>query len=128
MLATKAWIYGKLAALPGLLAIVGDASHISDAWPDIVELFPMVIYTDSDQADDEYADNMPKASVQEFSIDIFTKLDTATTTQIALPIATFFAGFFFSCLKNGEVPDVAMDVRHRVLRYRRELFPTNLNE
>jgi hypothetical protein len=128
MLPTKAWIFGKLSALPGLLAVVGDASHISDMRPDIIEVFPMVIFTDEDQHDEEYSDNMPKASMQKFKIEIFSKLDLATTTAIATPIATFFTGLFFSCDSNGEVPDPVMDVRHRVLHFSRELFATNLNE
>lgn len=126
MLATKAWIYGQVSAYAPLLTVVGSDDRVVDARPEIIESFPLVVLTDEDQRDTEYADNVPFGSMVRVKADIFTDMESATTTAIATPLCALFLSLGFHCSGNGEVPDPSPDVRHRVLRFSREVFPSDV--
>jgi hypothetical protein len=126
MLNSKADLYGKLSTDAGLLAVIGSSNNITDAWGETIESFPLVIYQDDDQKDGEFADNMPTMSRVRYRIDIFTKLDLATTSVIGQQVARFFRDAFFTCGTNGEVQDPTEGVRHRVMRFSRELFTSDI--
>jgi hypothetical protein len=126
MINYKSWIYNKLSTDSGLLAIIGSTNNISDSWPETFESFPLVIYQDENQSDWEYRDNLPSGSDIRFKIDIFTKIDGPTTTEIAIEIARIFRDLFWNCGTNGETPDQNEGVRHRVMRFSRALFPTEI--
>jgi hypothetical protein len=123
MLALKSWVYGKISTDSALLALIGDTSHITDAWPEVFTVFPMVIYQDDNQQDWEWADNTPSGTSARIRVDIFTKLDGPTTTQIGMEVARIFRTNLFNCGTNGEVPDPTEGVRHRVMRFNRAFFP-----
>lgn len=126
MLMTKAWIYGKMSVDAGILAAVGSTDNIVDAWPEQFLTFPLIVYQDDNQADGEFADNKPTMSKQRFRIDIFQKIDKGTTSAIGSAVALFFKDLFFTCGTNGEVQDVTEGVRHRVMRFSRELFTSDI--
>ena len=126
MLATKPWIYGKMANDSALIALLGSTDNITDAWPEVFTIFPMVIYTEDNQSDWEWRDNTPSGSDCRIKIDIFTKLDGPTTTNIGINIARIMGGLSFGCGKNGEVPDQTEGVRHRVMRFNRALVTSNI--
>ena len=127
MLKSKAWLYGQLSTYAPLLALVGTSDRISDTRPEIIRLFPCVVILDENQRDREYADNRPIMSEQIYKIDIFTRVDLVTTTDIGIAVADFFDSVFFHCLSNGEIPDPAEGVRHRVMRFSRALFPSEVS-
>jgi hypothetical protein len=123
----KAFYYSKLIGDAALAALIGiPADHIVDAFPAEVLTFPLVIYLDDNQEDMEYADNKATMSRARVTIHIFTKSDMATTTSIAMEIARIFNASYFNCGTNGEVPDPNPDVRHRVMRFSRELFASDI--
>ncbi|MFA5137504.1 MAG: hypothetical protein WC489_09025 [Patescibacteria group bacterium] len=126
MLATKAWIYGKLSTDASVLSAFTDTDHVTDAYPEKVEVFPLLVFMDKNQADMEYGDNAPVMSAQSFEVHVFTKLDLETTTNLSIPVYDLFRSLDFSCTMNGEVPDPVEGVRHRVMRFSRELFPSDL--
>jgi hypothetical protein len=129
MLATKKYIYDKLKADTALVAIIGTAAdHIRDSWPETFTVWPLVIYQDDNQGDWHYTDNKPTGSSVRYRIDIFTKNDgiMPTTTSIGIAVANIFSGLYFNCGTNGEVSDVVEGARHRVMRFSRELFPSDI--
>jgi hypothetical protein len=126
MLATKSYLYSKLSTDAGLLALVGSSDNIVDAWPEEILTFPIVIYQDDNQSDGEYADNKPTMSRIRYKIDIFSKIDGVTNSEIGLQVARFFRDEFFNCGTNGEMQDVTEGVRHRVMRFSRELFTSDI--
>jgi hypothetical protein len=123
---TKSWIYGILSTDAGLIAAVGSDDNVTDIWPEVINTFPMVIYIDDNQSDMEYSDNRPMMSRQRFVVHIFTKLDGPTTSTIGAEVYRIFSGLFFNCGSNGEVPDETEGVRHRVMRFSRELFASDI--
>lgn len=126
MLATKAWLYGKLSVDSSILSAFGSVDNITDAFPEGIETFPLLIFLDKNQADMEFADNVPTMSAWAVDVHIFTKLDLSTTTTLAIPVYNLFSSLFFTCSANGEVPDPVDGVRHRVMRFSRELLPSDL--
>jgi hypothetical protein len=128
MLATKAWYWNKLSTDASLLALLGGVSHISDMRPEVITVFPMVILTDEDHRDREYAHNKPKAVRQQVKADIYIRAlnGAATTSTIGILIANIFDALFFTCSGNHEVPEPLDGVRHRTMRFSRDLFPSDL--
>ena len=126
MLATKDKIYTMLTTNVALLALVGGADHIVSAWGETIEIFPLVIYQDENQSDMEFADNKPMASSVRYRIDVFTTTDLASTTEIGQAIAIVMMADFFTCGTNGEVFEVTEGVKHRVMRFSRELFTSDI--
>lgn len=129
MLLTKAWFYQLLASDTDLITLLGDDGDITDMYPEEVTTFPLVIYMDDDQRDEEYSDNLPTVTSQTFTIDIFTKTTTGypTTSEIGILIANLLKENMFSCTANGEVPDDTTGVRHRVMSFTRELFASDID-
>ncbi len=129
MLLTKAWISTKLSASSSLTTLIGGTSHILDAWPLSVNIFPLLILTDENQIDVEYLDNKATGSEANIKIDIFSKADAGlpTTSAIGVLVASVFSDLLFHCGFNGEVPDPTEGVRHRVMRFSRKLLPSDLN-
>jgi hypothetical protein len=126
MLATKAYIFSKLQLDSAIIAALGGTANIFDAWPEQVTTFPCIIYQDENQSDGEFADNQPLISRVRYRVDIFTKIDKATTTTIGMAVANLFKGLYFTCGSNGEVQDVVEGVRHRVMRFSREMFASDI--
>lgn len=128
MLKTKAYIYDLLSTDTTLLYLVGSSDNIVDAWPETVTLFPLVICQDENQDDWEYADNAPKGANVSVRIDVFTKIGGTypTSTSIGYEVDRIMKSEFFRCNSNGEVADDTEGVRHRVMRYSRAMFSTNL--
>jgi len=128
MLQTKAFFYGKLSTDSALISLLGSTNNISDAWPEVVNTFPMVIIMDDNQRDWEFVDNKPKGSSVTVTIHIFTKAKAGapTTSAIGSAVALVFYNLDFACTSNGEVSDPVPDVRHRIMRFSRELFPSEL--
>lgn len=127
MLASKAWVFSKLSGYAPLVSVLGSADKISDYRPEIVTEFPSVILTDESQLDFEFVDNHPTMSALTVKVDVFTKIGLKTTTEIGIPIADLFDSLTFHCATNGEVPDPVEGVRHRVMRFSRALFPSELS-
>lgn len=128
MLATKAWYWNEVISDSVLLTQLGGIEHVSDARPEIITTFPMVILTDENQLDREFADNRPSAVRQQIKVDIFTKIlaGAATTSDIGINVARIFGELFFTCTGNQETPEPSESVRHRVMRFSRDLFPSDL--
>ncbi len=120
MFDTEAFVYSSLSADTALLALVGDDSHITNVYPESVEVFPLVLFRLENQPDDEFGDNKPIGNDCTFTIDIYTL--EADTFPIASAVYNIFNGLYWSCLYNQEVPDPSIRVRHRVMRFNRLLF------
>jgi hypothetical protein len=128
MLATKAWYWGKISTDAAILAQLGGITHLSDMRPEVISIFPMVILTDDGQNDREFADNKPKAVKVSIKVDIYTKAiaGAVTTSDIGINIARVLDSMYFTCIGNRETPEPLDSVRHRVMRFSRDLFPSDL--
>jgi len=126
MLLTKAWVYKMFSTDSALLALIGATGHIVDAWAEKINTFPLVIIQDDTQMDAEFADNLPTVSKLRIRIDVFSKLDLVDTDDIGYEIARIMKMQYFTCGSNGEVQDPVEGVRHRVMRFSRELFTSDI--
>jgi hypothetical protein len=122
MLPVKNKIYTMLTGDASLTLLLGGSDNIVSSWPEEILFFPVVIYQDENQSDSEFSDNKPTMSRIRYRIDVFTKSDSVTTTEIGLEIARIMGDDFFTCVSNGEVQDITEGVKHRVMRFGRELF------
>ena len=127
MLRTKAYFFTALSEDTALATALGSG-EIVDQYPDVIETFPLVVYQDDNQTDGEYADNQPMISRARVVVHIFTKatIGYPTTTTLGILVANVFKGLFFHCVSNGETPDDSVGVRHRVMIFSRELFPSEM--
>ena len=124
MINSKALYYSRLSTDSALLAMIGGATHIANACPETISTFPFVAFTDDNQEDSIFADNTPHSSNVRVRIDIFTKINAGqpTTWDIGALVYAIFTALFFTCGTNGEVPDPTEGVRHRVMRFSREVI------
>ncbi|MDD5358332.1 MAG: hypothetical protein PHX80_04245 [Candidatus Nanoarchaeia archaeon] len=118
------YVYSQLSNDATLIGLVGTKDHITEIRPEIIETFPMVVYT-SDQYDKEYLDNKPKASDSTITIDVFVKNDT--TTAIGQQVATIFNNLYWNCAGNTESYDPDPMVRHRIMRFNKANLSDDLN-
>jgi len=127
MISVKSFYYKTLSTDTELVALIGSTDNIINAWPEIVSTFPLIIYQDEDQKDFEFRDNKPMGSTVRLRIDIFIKIDSGKTTDdFAIELARIFGDLFFTCGTNGEVFEPTEGVRHRVMRFSRGLFPSDV--
>jgi len=105
--------------------IVEMGLTVLDAYPNEVETFPTVVFMEVNQNDIEFADNKPLANNCEIEVHIFTKAVDGymTTNEIASVINNAMQENFFIVSSNREVPDSVDDVRHRVMNFRKVIFP-----
>lgn len=106
-----------------LTDLIGE-DNILDAYPEIVETFPCVIFLEENQSDREFADNQPLADELSLSIHIFTKaLDGySTTSEIGLIVANIMRENFFVATQNRELSDVEDSIRHRIMTFRKTIL------
>jgi hypothetical protein len=118
------YVYSTLTNDSTLIGLVGTKDHITEIRPEIIETFPMVVYT-SDQSDKEYLDNKPRASDSTITVDVFVK--NATTTAIGQQIATIFNNLYWHCASNKESYDPDPMVRHRIMKFVKANLSDDLN-
>lgn len=123
MISTKKLIYSRLTGNTALTTLIGGADHITNAYPEEITKFPFVAFVDENQSDWEYADNVPHGSHVDVTIHIFTKVNAGlpTTYDIGALVYATMNAEFFNCGTNGEVADPTEGVRHRVMRFSREI-------
>lgn len=123
MINVKSFCYAPLTGNTDLVTLLGGTDHIASAYPEIVPRFPFLAFTDDAQADTEYADNKPNASDVSIKIDIFSKdvKGFPTTWEIGAVVYGIFTALDFHCGTDGEVSDPDSGVRHRVMRFSREV-------
>lgn len=128
MLKTKALYYTTLSENTELVDALGSGD-ITDAYPNTIEKFPLVIYTDDNQSSTEYADNKPTAANCSIAIHIYTKAEVGypTTTTLGVIIDKIFTDLYFHCSSNREVANIDTAVRHRVMIFSRALLPGDIN-
>lgn len=128
MLATKKSYMTFVQADTALVAAFGGKTHIVDSRPVTITTFPLLILTDENQSDMEFVDNKPRMSRFTVKADVYTKDDSAypTSTTLGTNVARVFGDQFYTCTANGETPDDTVGVRHRVMRFSRELLPTEI--
>ncbi|MBR5775672.1 MAG: hypothetical protein IKY42_05370 [Bacteroidaceae bacterium] len=116
-------IYNELLNDESILELVEEDS-IFDSSPSTIEKFPCICFTDSSQADEEYADNRHTFQRCVAEVHIFTKAleGFPTTSEIGVRIADVFNADWWHCSNSVEVPDPEEDVRHRVMTFSRDVF------
>ena len=116
-------IYNTLLNDGRILEFVSE-DNILNSYPNEVEDFPCIIFSEDSQDDSEYNDNMPGASACSVEIHIFVKkLDgNATSSDIAEAVAEVMNEDFWNGSGNREVSDPDPDVEHRVIRFNKSIF------
>lgn len=115
-------VYGILSGDEAIAGYVGD--NILDAYPNMVENFPCIIFLDANQSDVEFADNKPLADEAEVEIHIFTKaLDGfPTATEIGEAVYVAMNENYFVLTGGRGLSDPDPDVRHRIMNFRNIIF------
>ena len=115
-------VYGILSGDEAIAGYVGD--NILDAYPNMVENFPCIIFLDANQSDTEFADNKPLADAAEVEIHIFTKaLDGfPTATEIGEAVYVAMNENYFVLSGGRRLSDPDPDVRHRIMNFRNIIF------
>lgn len=115
-------VYGILSRDEAIAGYVGD--NILDAYPNMVENFPCIIFLDANQSDVEFADNKPLADAAEVEIHIFTKaLDGfPTATEIGEAVYVAMNENYFVLTGGRGLSDPDPDVRHRIMNFRNIIF------
>lgn len=127
MIDVNTFVYSKLTEDSALAALVGQ--NIFDIRPEVVTEFPSVIYSESNQIDVEFVDELPDASNSTVAVDVYVKQTSPSEpslTAVAIAVCNVFKGLFWSCIFNQEIPDPAPDVRHRHLEFTRPLMASDV--
>ena len=119
----KKYIKDLLSASSALSAKLGTNGKILSAYPAEVNIFPCVIYEESNQSDLEFSDNLPWGTGCEVRIHIFTKTLNGypTTNEIGEIVRNVFRGDFWAMTSNNEVSDED-SIKHRVMDFRRGFY------
>lgn len=127
MLNVKAWVYGKLTASAGLVALLGASKQIVFMYPNTFEVLPLVTYQEINQysLDDGYVDNKAVFYTSIIQIDVWTANDQ-NTSAISLAVAAVMEGLLFNADYAQDVSDPAEKTQHRVMRFSRKLSAADL--
>ena len=117
---TELYITDLLTTDATLLALVGDATHISSVYPEKITLFPYIVYREENQIDTKFKDDFPSASISEYIVDIFVKEND--TYPIAKAVYDIFFPLNWVCDYSSNVPDPDIRVQHRTMRFSRLLM------
>lgn len=120
----KTWLVGKLLAATALTTAIGGTSHLLPQHPGTINAFPCLIYTEAQNADRHFADNVPLAAESVFTFDIYTS--GGSTSAIDEALHTVMIGLFYSREFDADVPDADLNVKHKTSRYRRTLCAEDL--
>jgi len=120
----KSWLVGKLTGNAALMAAIGGSTHLLPQHPGTITVFPCLIYTEANNADTGYFDNVATAAESVFTFDIYTS--GGSTSAIAEALHTVMAGLFYNCDFSADVPDADLNVKHKTCRYRRILCAEDL--
>ena len=120
----KSWLVGKLLADTALVALIGGQSHLLPQHPGIIATFPALIYTEANNSDTHYADNMPLAADSVFTFDIY--VSGGSTSAIDEALHAVMIGLFYTREFSADVPDADLNVKHKTSRYRRTLCAEDL--
>lgn len=116
-------IYNVLLNNESITALV-DPSNILNAYPEIIQDFPCVVFLDEKQRDTEFSDNMPMASDCTVQIHIFSKKVAGfpTSAEIGMKVAKVMNDDWWTCSMNGETPDMIDYIDHRVMRFSKSIL------
>jgi hypothetical protein len=120
----KPWLVSKLTANTALMAAVVSSSHLLPQHPGTITVFPCLIYTEANNADAGYFDNVATAAESVFTFDIYTSGGTTSTIDEALH--TVMAGLFYHREFDADIADADLNVRHKTSRYRRTVRAEDL--
>lgn len=116
--------YKTLLTTPAITALLGKEGQILAAYPNEVKTFPLIVYEDENQNDEEFSDNLPGATRAVVRIHIFTKSLTGyqTATAIGMAVHDVFRADYWGCTLNREVVDTEDNIKHRVMEFTREFY------
>lgn len=123
ILATKAWLFGKLIAYAPLTTLLGGAGHIFDIFPNSFQTLPVVFYDESTQNNNEFYDDQPLANDTHVDIHIATAFavsDGNKVTDIAQVVDALMVSLLFTLSSTFPIDDPTLKTRHRILRYHRD--------
>lgn len=113
----KSWLVAKLKADTALMALITNSTHLLASRPDVLTVFPCLIYTEVNNADKEYEDNLATAAESVYTFDIYVM--GGSTSAIDEALHTVMAGLFYNREFDTDVPDADLNVKHKTSRYRR---------
>jgi len=120
----KSWLVGKLTASDALMTVLGGTSHLLPQHPGTIATFPCLIYTEMNNADTGYFDNVATAADSVIVFDIYTV--DGSTSAIDEALHTVMAGLMYNREFDADVSDADSNVRHKTSRYRRVLRAEDL--
>lgn len=125
MIDVNAYVYKLLSTDATILSIVGTTSHVFFGYPNSFQVLPIVSFYELNQGTSLSKDNQPAVWETFFQIDVWT--NNAGTTALAQAVDNVMTSNFFDCEYSSDTPEPDSKLRHRVLRYRRQLTAEDLN-
>ena len=119
----KKYYMSLLSGNSELISVIGN-NHILSAYPQEVTTFPIVIFEDMNSSDVAFSDNLPEGTAAQVRIHIFSKTISGypKAEDIAEIIRAIFRSDFWAMTNNQETPDVADNIKHRIMDFRREFY------
>ena len=124
MLDTDVWLRTKLEGDAPLVALLGSTDQIVYDYPNSFEIMPLVTYKELNQPHGTFGDDVPTNVESYIEIDVWN--DDNGTTDIAKAIDVIMIALFYACEYNAPVPEPDTKLRHRVMRYRRQIDAEDL--
>ncbi len=125
MLDINRYVYTLLSTNAALLALVGTSDHIFFGFPNSFKLLPIVTFYELNQTTLEYVDNAPIMRDTFMQIEVWT--DNSGTTAIAQAVDNVMIAALFDCDFSSDTPEPDTKLRHRVMRYRRQLTAEDIS-
>jgi hypothetical protein len=124
MLNVDAWLLTKMEESTPLVGILGSTDRIVYEYPNSFGTMPIVTYKELNQPHGSFGDNAP-VNVESY-VEISVWNNDNGTIEIAQAIDDLMVELFYACEYNAPVPEPDTKLRHRVMRYRRQLTAEDL--
>jgi hypothetical protein len=112
-------VYLQLIGYAPLVAGLGSSDQIQRAYPDVVNVTPLVCFMETNNSDGAWYDNQPKTSDEAVDIHIFTDYETPTDVVADL-INDAMHAVLFTRDYQADQDDPSAKLRHKVMKFSRD--------
>ena len=124
MLDTKKHAYDLLRNNASLVSALGSASKIQYFYPNDFNALPVVTYSETNNQNVKWFDNMPWADESTIGIHVWANV---STTALCKLVDSIMAAGLYTRDFSSDVPEPDVKIFHRVMRYRRSFTADDLD-
>ena len=112
------WLYDKFIAYSPLTTALGTADAIVRAYPNSVNLLPIVALIEANNPNSYFVENQPIADSENLDVHVFTAFDVDTST-VSVHVDNLMKSLLFTRDMSQDMDDPSTKVRHKVMKYSR---------